>query len=56
MKVAGFQSDYSACNLNYVELTRNANQSERPKAAPQSSVDSDGFMQIPDDMEELPFS
>lgn len=36
--------------------SKNANQSERPQAMTQNNVDSDGFMQIPDNMEDLPFN
>lgn len=36
--------------------SKNANQSEIPQAAQKNNVDSDGFMQIPDDVDELPFN
>ena len=36
--------------------SKDANQSERTQATPQNNVDSDGFMQIPDNMDDLPFN
>lgn len=47
--------DFTVLNFEFSE-SKNANQSERPQNAPQNNVDSDGFMQIPDNMEDLPFN
>lgn len=47
--------DFTALNFEFAE-SKNANQSEIPQAAQKNNVDSDGFMQIPDDMDELPFN
>lgn len=50
-----YTNDCVVENCEFAE-SKNANQSERLQATPQNNVDSDGFMQIPDNMEDLPFN
>lgn len=47
--------DFTVLNFEFCE-SKNANQGERPQVSQKNNVDSDGFMQIPDGMDELPFN